>query len=44
MNNQKITGVLAGTDGTDAVNKDQLDAVEGKIKTYTAGDGIDYYV
>ena len=41
MNNQKITGVLAGTDGTDAVNKNQLDAVEGKIKTYTAGDGID---
>ena len=41
MNNQKITNVLAGTDGTDAVNKDQLDAVEGKIKTYTAGDGID---
>ena len=41
MNNQKITGVLAGTEGTDAVNKDQLDAVEGKIKTYTAGDGID---
>ena len=41
MNNQKITGVLAGKEGTDAVNKDQLDAVQSQIKTYTAGDGID---
>ncbi|WP_162860297.1 ESPR-type extended signal peptide-containing protein [Megasphaera stantonii] len=41
MNGQKITRVQAGTEGTDAVNRSQLDAVEGKIKTYTAGDGID---
>lgn len=41
MNGQKITDVQDGTEGTDAVNRSQLDAVEGKIKTYTAGDGID---
>ena len=40
MNGQKITGVQAGTEGTDAVNWSQLDAVQSQIKTYTAGDGI----
>ena len=40
MNGQKITGVQAGTAGTDAVNRSQLDAVQSQIKTYTAGDGI----
>ena len=40
MNNQKITGVLAGKEGTDAVNKSQLDAVQSQIKTYTAGKGV----
>ena len=40
MNGQKITGVQAGTEGTDAVNRSQLDAVQSQIKTYTAGDGI----
>ena len=40
MNGQKITNVRAGTEGTDAVNRSQLDAVQRQIKTYTAGDGI----
>lgn len=42
-NSQKITNVLAGEvkDGsTDAVNGDQLAAVQSQIKDYTAGDGI----
>lgn len=40
MNGQKITSVQAGTEGTDAVNKNQLDAVQSQIKTYTAGNGV----
>ena len=36
--NKKITGVLAGEDATDAVNKSQLDAITGNI---TAG-GVQY--
>ena len=41
MNGQKITRVQAGTEGTDAVNRSQLDAVQSQIKTYTAGNGVD---
>ncbi|WP_317381899.1 YadA-like family protein, partial [Megasphaera stantonii] len=36
----KITGLEAGNDPTDAVNKSQLDNVEKQILTNTAGDGI----
>ena len=43
MNNQKITGVATGVDGTDAVNVDQLNDAISKVdgEVYTEGNGID---
>ena len=40
MGNQKVTGLAKGTNASDAVRYDQLTEVSGKIKNYTAGDGI----
>ena len=43
MGGQKITNVLAGTDGTDAVNVNQLNSAIATVDgtTYEAGNGID---